>query len=171
MNQNQFKIEDIKIRRAHPSDFKEVAGLLFDLAMIHHTELPRIFKEPKPNNPLIREKFLKSVADKEFGYFVAIYENKIVGIAKASIKIREENHHLYAKKIANIGKLIVKKDFRNKGIGKALMSAALDWIKSQGNVDEVELNVWEFNKSAKKFYDDLGFKVKIFKMYKENKNE
>ncbi len=171
MNQNQFKIEDIKIRRAHPSDFEEVAGLLFDVAMIHHTELPRIFKKPELSNPLVKQEFLRSVADKEFGYFVTIYENEIVGIAEVSIKIRKENHSVYSKRIATIEKLVTKRDFRNKGIGKDLMSGVLNWIKSQGNVDEVELNVWGFNKGAKKFYDDLGFKVKIFKMYKENRNE
>ena len=50
----------------------------------------------------------------------------------------------------------VDQEYRRQGIGKQM----LDFIKiyaATKNFDTVELDVWEFNKGALKFYESQGF--------------
>ena len=52
--------------------------------------------------------------------------------------------------------LIVKSSPRRRGIGKQLIKAAQEWCVSKG-VDTLELNVWDANVDALKFYESIGF--------------
>jgi ribosomal protein S18 acetylase RimI-like enzyme len=45
---------------------------------------------------------------------------------------------------------------RSRGIGEALWSAVRETAAAEG-VDRVVLNVWSFNREARRFYEQLGF--------------
>ena len=47
---------------------------------------------------------------------------------------------------------------RGQGLGKALMDTVRNYAVQIG-VESLELNVWNFNKSAAAFYEHLGFTV------------
>jgi ribosomal protein S18 acetylase RimI-like enzyme len=50
----------------------------------------------------------------------------------------------------------VHPEFQNSGLGKALMAAAEDWLKSKG-VWKINVLVREDNRDAVGFYETLGF--------------
>jgi ribosomal protein S18 acetylase RimI-like enzyme len=60
------------------------------------------------------------------------------------------------RKVGAIHELVVLKDFRRKGIGRALISKAVEHFERKG-LDTVELWVGEGNHTARKFYEKLGF--------------
>ncbi len=48
-------------------------------------------------------------------------------------------------------------EFRGRGVGRALMVAALDWARSAPHVDKVELNCMADNEVGIALYESLGF--------------
>ena len=61
--------------------------------------------------------------------------------------------------------LYVEKEYRNKGIGKSLLTEAISRIKNM-NVRYVDINVMYNNKIAKHIYEKLGFVGYEIKMRK-----
>ena len=59
------------------------------------------------------------------------------------------------RKLLHIGSLYVTPNHRNRGLGKSLIDAMLDWAKEQG-CEACELNV-HINNPAARFYEKLGF--------------
>jgi diamine N-acetyltransferase len=55
--------------------------------------------------------------------------------------------------------------WRGQGIGRALMEAAEQWARRQG-ARHLQLNVWEFNTGALRFYETVGFTTIARKMEK-----
>lgn len=51
----------------------------------------------------------------------------------------------------------VRKDFRNQGIGKALVSVLIDWVKENTLIEKICLGVFADNINAISLYKKLGF--------------
>ncbi len=170
MKNTKSQIKNLEIREALPSDFDGAEKILFDIATLHHKGAPYLFKKPIKNDPLIKEDFLNIIKDNASKYFVAIFDNQIVGLVLIRTKERRKAEHIVPGKFAYLAELGVKKELQNKGIGKILANKALMWAKSQ-DLQEITLNVRSFNNEAIKFYKHLGFKVESYKMNKWVKYE
>ncbi len=93
-------------------------------------------------------------------YIVAKYNNEVVGFA--GIKMTFDN--------ADLMNIVVKKDFRNKGIGTLLLKSLID-ICNNFNISKLFLEVCEDNICAINLYNKLGFKeISIRKNYYKNKS-
>jgi ribosomal protein S18 acetylase RimI-like enzyme len=57
---------------------------------------------------------------------------------------------------ALIEELVVDEDARRRGVGRALVEAAVEWARAQG-CSEVEVSTDPDNASAQAFYQRLGF--------------
>jgi ribosomal-protein-alanine N-acetyltransferase len=89
--------------------------------------------------------------------FVVYDNNKPI----AAVACRLEDKDLATYKI-NIMTLVVLDDYRQKGIGTALVKRILRAAKEQPRVVEAYLNVLETNTGAVKLYERLGFSVTSF---------
>ena len=58
--------------------------------------------------------------------------------------------------VADLG-LMVARDFRRRGVGRALMEAAEDWARDVG-VAKIELHVFPYNLGAIALYERLGYR-------------
>ena len=56
-------------------------------------------------------------------------------------------------------------DLRGSGIGKALVGAAEQWALDK-NAPQLELNIWDFNREAIKFFQKLGYTPSRHNMWK-----
>ena len=52
----------------------------------------------------------------------------------------------------------VDENLRRSGVGKALIAFIKEDAKEKG-FDRIELNMWEFNEGALRFYESVGFKT------------
>ena len=57
----------------------------------------------------------------------------------------------------------VKSNFKRNGIGKLLFSHIVDYAKAE-SATSLQLNVWEFNQDAIKFYEQLGMSTRNRRM-------
>jgi RimJ/RimL family protein N-acetyltransferase len=82
--------------------------------------------------------------------FVAEDEGRIVG--RLSIA---RDQHPASRHVADLG-LMVAMSHRRRGIGTALLEAALDWAR-HSDVRKLELHVFPHNEAAIRLYENFGF--------------
>ncbi|MDI6591774.1 MAG: ribosomal protein S18-alanine N-acetyltransferase [Patescibacteria group bacterium] len=110
-----------------------------------------------------REYFEKLYFKYPKGFIVAENKNEIVGYT-----IGQPKNRVPTKRVAEIISLAVAPDWRQKGIGKALIEFLINHFR-QKNIKEIFLNVRTKNKAAISFYQKLGFKIlKTIKNYYKN---
>jgi RimJ/RimL family protein N-acetyltransferase len=63
--------------------------------------------------------------------------------------------------VADLG-LMVAKDARRRGVGKALLEAAVEWARGSG-VRKLELHVFPWNEPAIQLYERFGFEREGFR--------
>ncbi|MGH9947143.1 MAG: ribosomal protein S18-alanine N-acetyltransferase [Pyrinomonadaceae bacterium] len=93
--------------------------------------------------------------DRTDSIFLRCYDpiGKIFGFIVGRIVTGSTDHHDFEVEIYNVA---VEKDFRQKGIGTKLMQGFFNECRQLG-VSSVWLELRRRNKSAKKFYESLGF--------------
>ncbi len=77
--------------------------------------------------------------------------SKIVGVLSCAGGEHRGNHHT-----TTLG-ITIHMDWRNQGIGRALMEHAIAWAKSTGVVRRIQLGVTSTNAPAIHLYEKLGF--------------
>ena len=80
-----------------------------------------------------------------------IVDDKIAGVCLATIKDKFEKS-IYSDDI------FVLEDFRHQGIGTKLYKQ-VESIANNIGAKRIDLTVWQFNKTAMKFYESLGMET------------
>jgi GNAT superfamily N-acetyltransferase len=100
--------------------------------------------------------------------FLAFLNEELVGLVRVSLRDEESSviPFAWSDKHAFIDIISVKKAYRKKGIGKALMERAQDWASYRGCIT-IKLALVEQNKSVLGFYEQLGYKTEKIILSKE----
>jgi RimJ/RimL family protein N-acetyltransferase len=77
--------------------------------------------------------------------------NKIVGVVSCIGGEHLGNHHTTTLGIS------IHKDWRDQGVGRALMERAIAWAKNTGVVKRMQLGVTSTNAAAIHLYEKMGF--------------
>lgn len=88
-------------------------------------------------------------------FLIAELGNRHVGYAK--LKLDSKNESITGTNTMEIERIYSLQEYIGKGIGKALMQAAIDEAK-QKDCNSIWLGVWEKNPRAINFYKKWGFK-------------
>jgi RimJ/RimL family protein N-acetyltransferase len=145
---------DFVIRPAEPGD----AAALVDLARAVGSE---------PEGWLITTSNWRSAGDERrylksirryphAAVFVAEGPDGIVGRLSVGRDPHPASYH-----VADLG-LMVAKDHRRHGIGRALLEAAVDWARAR-DVRKLELHVFPHNQGAIELYERFGFEREGFR--------
>ena len=57
---------------------------------------------------------------------------------------------------AEIG-MLVAREWRGRGVGSALMAAAIEWARGRGDIHKLSLGVFAHNAAAIALYEKFGF--------------
>ena len=152
------------IRFAKKSDLEEVNAIRRQVHMVHAKGRPDIF----------RKKFGKKLAEHIFFYhsgklskiIVAKSEDAIVGFAVLEIIQKPRSPYNKARSYLRVTEFGVDKEHKRQGIGSALMEFIKKYATEKG-FDTIELDMWEFNEGALKFYESQGFAT--YRRYMEYK--
>jgi diamine N-acetyltransferase len=145
---------NLSVRAAHREDIPSLRRLIDQIVAFHYQEAPTQFKDPAA---VLSEAYLEErLADPEAMVLVAECRRTQIGVAVALL--REAPPILIPSRVVLVENLAVEPRFRRTGVGRKLMDAAILWARAQG-VTELDLNVYEFNIEAIRFYEALGFKT------------
>jgi len=141
------------IAPAQPADLGQLNQLMYDLHQEHHEQCPEHFKTA---DEVADEKDIASYLNTpERLVYVAIEREQIIGFVTGHFceLVSEVSKPI---QMGSIDELYVQKSFRQKGVAKSLVSRLEACFEDYG-VKQVFVEVWEFNKTAQHFYENLQF--------------
>lgn len=144
------------IRPATKEDINGIISLLYQVHAVHAKGRPDIFKT---GGIKYTEENVKEIISNEntLIFVLTNEENNVLGYAFCEIKITEEDTSVRGRKTLYIDDLCVDEDARGQHIGTKIYEYVVEYAKSIA-CDSITLNVWDFNESAKKFYEKRGLK-------------
>lgn len=148
---------EVSIRQAKPDDYVSLLSLFDQIDALHRENLPDKFKRPE-GEPRKEDYYLDLLADEDVSFLIAEQGDQIIGFIHTVIRSSPPIEIFIKRRLAVIESVVVKKKCQGKGVGRKLVEAAHGWAVAQG-AESVELNVYEFNKHAIAFYDQLGYET------------
>jgi RimJ/RimL family protein N-acetyltransferase len=139
---------EFAIRRARPAD----AGALVELAQAVAAE---------PEGWLAAERAWRSTGEeRRYLRTLARYPHAAVMVAEADGRVvarlsLARDPHPASAHVADLG-LMIAAPYRRRGIGRALLDAAVDWARG-ADVRKLELHVFPHNGPALALYEQFGF--------------
>ena len=86
-------------------------------------------------------------------FLIAVAGAEVVGMLGCTGGRRQGNRHT-----ALLG-MSVRREWRDRGVGSALMARAVEWARGSGVVTRIELDVYVENARARHLYEKFGFEV------------
>jgi len=146
---------EITIREATQEDFDALDDILAEGDTYHSEALPEVFRPA--GGPARPDEFLKqALADQDAAILVAESGDRVVGLAHVTVRESPDVPIFVPRRYAHVSTLVVRREARRAGVGRALMERVHRWALDKG-VTEIELGVWEFNQPAIAFYERLGY--------------
>jgi putative acetyltransferase len=138
---------DIEIRHAEPGDYEAVHRI--------YTQ-PRVVADTLQLPFVSTEKRRRELAEPQPGYYplVALVNGEVVG----HLGLRTFPNSPRRKHVASFG-MGVHDAWQRKGIGSALVTAAIDYARRWLNVTRMELSVFVDNEPAVRLYKKFGYEI------------
>jgi ribosomal protein S18 acetylase RimI-like enzyme len=145
---------NVTIRPGRREDAAQAARLWMHSAQEHTSHDP-IYTTAAGAEKVMR-RFLADLAGSGHAFlFIAEYEGRTVGFVSG--ELRESSPTFRSKTWASVDDVFVEPDYRNLGVGRALVEGVKAWAKER-DADGISLQVAAANDSARKFYEELGFR-------------
>ena len=105
--------------------------------------------------PVEREKQIieNVLTDNDVEWFVAEYENKVIGQCSVGL-VRRTARYRHRAEVA----FVILQDYCNLGIGGKMMEECIKWCKEH-DVTQIELDVVKNNVKALRMYQSFGFEI------------
>ena len=144
--------KNVVIRKPKPED----AESIINVRSIAYTETPFLARNPGEfSTPVKREREIITniLNDNDVEWFVAVYEDKVIGQCSVGL-VRKSARYRHRAEVA----FVILKEYWNLGIGGKMMEECIKWCKDKG-VTQMELDVVKDNDKAIKMYRDFGFEI------------
>jgi GNAT superfamily N-acetyltransferase len=152
-------VTEIVIRRAAPDDYAGVCRLLDETDDVHRPELPWLVVKPPEGVSRPREYFEPFYQGTRCVAIVAEgAPDGLVGVVLALLTHTEDFPVIRPARYGVLDVIGVRESHRRRGIGERLVRAAEEWALA-GGAEWLQLGVYEFNQSAQRFYEKLGYAV------------
>ncbi|MDZ5471539.1 GNAT family N-acetyltransferase [Bacillus sp. 31A1R] len=139
------------IKRLQPEDGEYYRILRLEALRNNPEAFSSSFEEEKGNSVEFYQNRLKSTLSYTFG---AYKENELIGVVSLVCEDKLKIRHR-----ANIFAMYVSEEGRGKGVGRKLMSEAINQAKCIRNIEQLYLTVVSSNEPAKNLYASLGFEI------------
>ena len=144
----------INIRAAAPRDYDAACALLAEVDELHRLNVPWLFRAPT-RQPRSTDFFNQLLRSADAAVFVAD-AGELVGVATALMRASPEFDIFIPQRWGVLDNIAVSRSWRRRGVGTELTRAAERWARDQG-AKWIELAVYQFNDSARSFYEALGY--------------
>jgi len=149
----------MNIRTAIVTDIEKILSLEDQVFEIHLKARPDCVK----NKSINYENLKNNIEGNQKKIFIAEGNDEIIGFC--IVRMYEIKNHPIFHDMTNIEieDICVDEKHRKKGVGKRLFEEVKLFAKNN-NAKFIELTVWEFNQNAKKFYENMGMKIRENRM-------
>lgn len=149
------------VRPAGEGDVEALARLWHEADELHARLSPGFFRRADAERG--RQRAAEALRDIDEGGHEAIFvagdaSGEIRGACHLQIYDTPAGHTLVPERRGHVETLIVARQFRRAGCGRALMQAATEWARARG-AGQLLLTVWAGNESAERFYAALGYRT------------
>lgn len=149
-----MKEENVIIRFAKEEELERVNEIRKQVHTLHCDGRADIFKTGGWDDikDVVNERF----ASEESGVIVACMGEKIVGAAVVQFVHKPESAFQQARDFYHVEEFGVDEEYRRRGIATLL----IDFMKKDAmerGFKKIELDMWEFNETALRFYESVGF--------------
>ncbi|MBQ6551101.1 MAG: GNAT family N-acetyltransferase [Lachnospiraceae bacterium] len=158
--------QPILVRFAREEDLPRVNVLRKEVNDLHVAGKPDTFKPGFSDE--LRDYIFAIFADPMKKIVVAELCGTVCGFAVLNHITRPETPFMYVRDYLDVDEFGVDRDFRRRGAASAMIRFIRDYAVEQG-FRKLELNMWEFNRSALAFYETAGFDT--YRRYMEMKLE
>jgi GNAT superfamily N-acetyltransferase len=146
-----------QVRPATLKDYVSLSEVFQEADLMHSSALPDLFR-PTPG-PAGSRAYVAEIIDGENSViFVAEQNGKLIGAVHVEVHEAPTIPAVTPRRFAVIDTLVVTRPHRRKGVGTTLAGELQRWARAKG-VSQIELTIYEFNKSALAFYQKLGFRT------------
>jgi len=152
----------VEIRRATAADVAAVARLNGDVQRLHAAAHGDLFK-PADEGDEIAAWFAATLVKPGAHLLIGTVDGEVVGYIYGVAMPYQENPFRYPLAIGLVDQLSISPAFQRRSYGEALLDALLAIFRDAG-VTRVELSVWAFNETARRFYERRGFAVAQYRM-------
>ena len=154
--------EDFTIRPGRREDAAETARLWMRSAE-EHTAHDRVY-QTAPGAEKTMRRFLADVANSGYSFlFVVAAGDRTVGFISG--ELRQGSPTFLPKTWASVDDVFVEPEYRNRGMGRALIQSVQSWAKER-DADGISLQVAAANSRGRKFYENLGFReVSVYQVF------
>jgi len=149
----------ISIRLGQPDDFDEIFDLILELRA-------RLREKGKPDKKALDQIFRRFLGSNDKCVYVAEADASLVGLMSIAVGESLYDH----KPWLEIHELIIKDDYRSRGIGRLLLDEATGRARERGCAC-ISLTADVDNPRAIKFYREYGFDSSEIVLEKELENE
>jgi putative acetyltransferase len=138
----------VSIRHAEPGDYEAIHRILSSPRATAGT-----LQLPLQSLEGLRKRFFSETRDGRYQLVACVVEEEVVGHLGLETFTRPRRRH-----VGEIG-MAVRDDWQGKGIGSALMEAALDLADNWLNLIRLELTVYTDNTAGLALYEKFGFVI------------
>lgn len=150
----------VVVRRAQPSDLPSLTEIHAQVHALHLRARPDHFREVAAS--VIEARLRALLANSDTSIWVAELNGSVVGYLVSLRQFREETVFGVAQRWCLLDQIGVSEGFRSRGIGSALLRAAIDEARADG-IEQVELSSWAFNQAAHRAFERAGFVPKTLR--------
>jgi ribosomal protein S18 acetylase RimI-like enzyme len=145
-------------------DYDQVLMLKQQVHSLHVTACPEFYKDL--DKAFSKEKFVEDLNNDRLDIYVLVKEDHgLLGYAYVN-KIIISNHPVITnQKVFFIEDFCIDEKYRGKGFGKELFKRLEESARTEG-FTSIELDVWDFNETAKNFYEKTGMECIRHRMRK-----
>ena len=154
---------NVEIRKALPQDHAAgVRRLSEQIAAQHLAGRPQTFRADRKHYE--EADFLQLLTQEDRPIFVAADDSaRVVGYAFCILQRLENHPALRDCTFLHVDDLCVDEACRRQGIGRKLLDTASAHAK-ENRASYIDLNVWDFNEDAIRFYERCGFSGRMRRM-------
>lgn len=150
------------VRNLTKEDYEAVLALYTELDRIHYETRSDYFGKRECSYP--KDAYEEVLEDSECLMLGAFEENRILGTVRATLW--NKSGMIEGIKTVCLDNIYVLPEARRKGIAKKFFSSVESWAREQGAV-RLDLHVWDFNRDAIAFYQNMGMDFQYHVMEKK----